>query len=120
MPSPDEVAQLDAETLATLDSIAAFADGMSPSFTLLALAIVWPGLHRRARWAFWALLASLIGALLAGVAGDFLVGWAAPQVSRLAAVRLAASFGCAGLGLFRHPANRGPDREPGGGLRISG
>ena len=118
--SPDEVGQLDPETLSTLDSIAAFANGMNLSFSLLALAVVWLGLRRRARWAFWALLAGLLGALLAGVAGDFLVGWVAPQVNLITAVWLAAGFVCAGLGLFRHPGSSGPARESAGGRRISG
>ncbi|MCG8461415.1 MAG: hypothetical protein MI919_34465 [Holophagales bacterium] len=120
MLSPDEVGELDAELLATVDSIAAFANGMNLGFSLLGIAIVWLGLHRRARWAFWVLLAGLAAALLAGVAGDFLVGRVAPQVNRISAVSLAAGFVCAGLGLLRHPEGRGPARESAEGGRISG
>ena len=92
---------LGAGTLATLDSIAVFANGCNIAFCLVALAVVWRGLYRRQGWAFGALVAGYAAALAAGVAADHTVGTVAPWVNAVSAAILALGLGLAGLGLRR-------------------
>lgn len=99
--SPEAVAALEPQVLLTVDSIAVFANGMNAAFSIIALVVVWRGLHRaRAKWAYWGLLAGFTAAVIAGVAADSVVGWAAPQVNVISAGILAAGFAFAGYGLF--------------------
>lgn len=99
--SEQEVEALSTETMATLDSIAVFANGTNIAFCLVVLGTVWLGLSRRQVWAFWALLAGFTAALAAGVAADFVVGTVLPEVNVISGAILALGFACAGFGLFR-------------------
>ena len=112
--SREDVGRLDAETLATLDSIAVFANGTNIGFCTLALFVTWLGLARRKAWAFWGLLAGLCGALFAGFAADYMVGTVAPHINVISALILAFGFAFAGWELFfNRPAKTGEAAEPG-------
>ena len=95
----DEVSSLEPDVVATMDSIAVFANGLNIAFCLLALFTIWHGLRRRQRWAFWGLLAGFTFAVLAGVGADYEVGWAAPMVNVISAAILMVGFTCAAMGL---------------------
>lgn len=99
--SEDEVEALSPDVLATLDSIAVFANCTNVAFCIVALVVIWMGLYRRHRWALWALLAGFGFALLAGVGADYEVGFAAPWVNAISAGILAIGLGLAAVGLFR-------------------
>lgn len=98
--TPGDVETLSPEVLATLDSIAIFANLTNVAFCSLVLAIVWMGLHRRQRWAFWSLLAGFVLALLAGVGADYAVGFAAPWVNGISGAVLGLGLAIAAAGLF--------------------
>ena len=97
-----EVSALSPETLATLDSIAVFANGINIAFCLVALAVIWLGLYRRQVWSFWGLLAGFTAALSAGVAADYAVGTVAPWINVISGAILGGGFMLTGLGLFRN------------------
>ncbi len=96
-----EVGALSTETLASVDSIAVFANGTNIALCLLSLFVIWMGLYRRQTWAFWGLLVSFTFALLAGVGGDYEVGYQAPIVNVISGGILALGFAISAAGIFR-------------------
>ena len=96
----EEVAGLEPDVVATMDSMAVFANDLNIAFCLVSLVTIWFGLIRRQKWAFWGLLAGFTFAVLAGVGADYEVGLAAPMVNVISAGILAAGLVCAAIGLF--------------------
>ena len=96
-----EVDALGPDTLATLDSIAVFANGLNIAFCALALCLIWRGLFRRQAWSFGALLVGFLAAWFAGAAADFVVGTVAPWVNVVSFVILATGFVFSAVGLFK-------------------
>ncbi len=97
----EQVNGLSAEVLATLDSIAVFANGTNIAFCLVSLFAIWMGLNRRQNWSFWGLLAGFTAALLAGLAADYMVGTVAPQVNAISAGILVLGFVFVVVGLLQ-------------------
>lgn len=97
----EEVGALAPHVLATLDSIAVFANGLNIAFCLVSLFTVWRGLYRRRVWAFWGLLAGFTAAVLAGVGADYEVHTAAPMVNVISGSLLGLGFAISAVGLFR-------------------
>ena len=87
-----DIENLSSDTVATIDSIAVFANGLNLAFCSLAIAVIWIGLHRGHRWAFWSLAIGFAFALLAGAGGDYMVGTLFPQLNMI-------SFGIIVIGL---------------------
>ena len=96
-----EVNSLSAEQLATVDSIAVYANGTNIAFCLISLVVVWMGLNRKLPWVFWGLLVGFTVALIAGVAADHAVGTVFPEVNVISALILAFGFMFSAIGLFR-------------------
>ena len=104
----EDVGALSPEVLATVDSIAVFANGTNLAFCAVSLFVIWRGLYRRKVWAFPALSAGFTLALLAGVGGDYEVGFAAPMVNVISAAMLALGLSLSAAGMFRHGASADP------------
>lgn len=100
----EEVGALSPEVLATMDSIAVFANGLNLAFCLVSIFTIWWGLHRRQVWAFWGLLVGFALVLLAGVGADYEVGTAAPMVNVISGSILALGFAISAVGMFRRKA----------------
>ena len=96
-----QVRALGREALAAGNSIAVFANGLNVAFCLLFTVVVWQGLVRQSAWAFWALCASALVALLAGVGADYVVGTRFPEVNVVSGLLLAAGFSCCAPTIFR-------------------
>lgn len=99
--SVDDVSRLSSETLATIDSIAIFANGINIAFSVVSLFVIWMALIRKVRWAFWGLLGSFSVALMTGVLADYQVGSAAPEVNVISGVILLAGFMAVAPALLR-------------------
>lgn len=97
----EEVELLSTKVRASINSVAIYANGLNVAFCLLALFVIWFGLYRRIRWAFWALLAGFTSALFAGTAGDHVLGLVHPEINILSAILLAVGFLLVAMGLFR-------------------
>ncbi len=104
-----EVDALDERVLATLDSIAVYANSTNVALALLALAVVWLALAQRSVWAFWVLLLGFSCSFCAGIAADAVVGFVFPEVNALSGLILVAGFGFSALGIFRDPTGGSPD-----------
>lgn len=102
--SESEVNALHPDVLATIDSIAVFANGLNIAFCTVALFLIWRGLVRRRRWSFLALLCGILAAWTAGVAADFIVGNVAIWVSVVSFLFIAIGFFAVAIGWSRAPA----------------
>lgn len=96
-----EIGELSPEILATMDSIAVFANGLNVAFCLVSLFVIWEGLFRRRVWAFWGLLSGFSLALLAGIGADHEVGNVAPMVNVISGGILLLGLGFAAMDIFR-------------------
>ena len=97
----DQVRALAPDVLASANSIGVFANGLNVAYCLLFTIAVWKGLAQRIEWVFWALLASGIFALVAGVGADHTVGTQFPEVNLISALLLAVGLGCCAPSIFR-------------------
>ena len=97
-----EVERLSPDVLATMDSMAVFANGTNIAFCSVSLWVIWVGLYRRRAWAFWGLSTGFTVALLAGVGADYEVGTAAPMVNVISGSILALGLTISAVDLFRH------------------
>jgi hypothetical protein len=59
MMDESEVRQLDPKWLGLINGLAVFCNTWDAAFCLLVLVVIWTGLVKEARWAFWGLLVSL-------------------------------------------------------------
>ncbi len=103
-----DIANLNTETVATIDSIAVFANGLNLAFCSLAIFVVWIGLNSGRRWAFWSLLIGLTFAILAGVGGDYMVGTLFPQINLISFGIVALGLTLAATSLFGQSSNQMP------------
>ena len=103
--SEEEITALSADAIAAVNSIAAFANGLNVVFCLLFLIAIWKGLNRKVEWVFWALLISSFFALMAGIAGDYVVGTQFPEVNVLSGLILVVGFICSAVGIFKSGKN---------------
>ena len=99
--SAEEMSSLSSTVVDTANSMAVFGNGTLVAFCLLTLFGIWNGVQRRVVWVFWALLGSMVVAMLAGFAGDYVSGTSYLIASIPSALILAAGFTCTALGLFR-------------------
>lgn len=95
-----DVDALSNESLATIDSIALFANGLNVAFCILAIGLVWAALSQLKTWAFFLLFAGFLAAWLAGVAADFAVGNAAPWVNIISLALILFGLSASAIGLF--------------------
>lgn len=96
-----DIQALSPDVLATMDSIAVFANGLNIAFCLLALLVIWRALFNRHRWGFGGLLLGFLVAWGAGTAADGVVGFAAPWVNVVSLGMLGVGFFFAGFGFFK-------------------
>ncbi len=98
-----DVSALPSDVLATIDSIAVFANGLNVAFCTVTLCLVWGGLAQSKLWSFPSLLAGLTAAWLAGVGADFAVGNAAPWVNAVSLAIIVLGISTSAAGLFGIP-----------------
>jgi hypothetical protein len=55
-----DIRELDPRWLACINGLAVFCNAWDAAFCVLVLFIVWTSLVKKARWAFWGLLSSLV------------------------------------------------------------
>ncbi|RKN79858.1 hypothetical protein D7Z94_16435 [Ulvibacterium marinum] len=96
-----DIQSMSPKMLATVDSIGLFANLSVAALNALILIAIWKGLTNRIVWVYWALLTASIFALLAGVAADYAVNFAFPEVNMISALILAIGFIFSGIGLFK-------------------
>jgi hypothetical protein len=96
----EQVQTLSKEIRTSINSVAVYANGLNVALCLLALVVVWLGLNRRVRWAFWGLLVAFATALLAGTAGDYVLGTVHPEINIISGIILAFGFVFSARGLF--------------------
>ncbi|WP_299531667.1 hypothetical protein [Ulvibacterium sp.] len=99
--SAEDIQSMSPDMLATVDSIGLFANLSVVALNALMLIAIWKGLINRVLWVFWALLVAFIFALLAGIAADYAVNFAFPEVNLVSALILALGFIFSGIGLFK-------------------
>ena len=97
----DQARGLAPDVLASANSIGVYANGLNVAYGLLFTIAVWKGVARRVEWVFWALVASAIFALIAGVGADYVVGWQIPMMNTVSALLLAVGFGCCAPSFLR-------------------
>lgn len=101
----ENIKSMSPEILATVDSIGLFANLSVVALNLLILIAIWKGLNQRILWVFWALLAAITFAILAGVAADYAVGYAFPEVNIASTLILVTGFVFSAIGLFKPKGN---------------
>lgn len=99
--SEGDIQSMSPDMLATVDSIGLFANLSVAALNALILIAIWKGLINRVAWVYWALLVASIFALFAGVAADYAVSFAFPEVNLVSALILAIGFIFSGIGLFK-------------------
>ena len=99
----DDIERLDGAVLATVDSVAVFANATNVGLCLLSLVTIWMALNRRAAWAFWAVLAGFSSALVAGIGADVLADFVFLEMNLGSVAILALGFSLAAFGLFSQP-----------------
>ncbi|WP_425236141.1 hypothetical protein [Ulvibacterium sp.] len=97
----EDIQSMSPDILATVDSIGLFANLSVAALNALILIVIWKGLINRVVWVYWALLIASIFALLAGIAADYAVNFAFPEVNLVSALILAIGFIFSGIGLFK-------------------
>lgn len=100
IPEERTIASMSPEMLATVDSIGLFANVSVAALHALILIAIWKGLNNGIRWVYWALLISSVIALLAGVAADYAIHFAFPEINLISAMILATGFFLSGTGLY--------------------
>lgn len=96
-----EAAALTAKERTSINSVAVYANGLNCAFSVTALFVIWCALRRRSMWAMYCLMLGFGSALIAGVAGDFVLGTVHPEVSIISAALLTFGFAVTAIGLFR-------------------
>ncbi len=97
----NDIISMNSQMLATVDSIGLFANLSVAALNLLILVVIWKGLIKGIQWTYWALLASCVLSILAGVAADQAVGFAFPEVNLISAAIVVAGFVICAIGLFK-------------------
>ena len=69
-----ELAQIDPRAIATINGLAVLTNASITSLCLLSLAVIWIGLAKRRRWAFWAVAISLMFVQVFGFVSDTYFG----------------------------------------------
>jgi len=101
-----QIQAIEAEALAAANSIGVYANGLNVAFCLLFTVLIWKHLLRKTRWAFWAMAASSLVAVLGGVGADYVVGTRNPEVNLISALLLAVGFACCASAIFKLGASR--------------
>ena len=96
-----EVAALTAKERTSINSVAAYANGLNVAFCVMALFVIWFGLNRRSHWSFWCLVFGFVFALLAGILGDFILGTVHPEINAISSVIVLVGCVLAAIDLFR-------------------
>ena len=104
--SEADVRSLPSNVVATIDSIALFANGLNIAFCIVALGLVWSDFSKLRTGKLSLLLAGFTMAWLAGFMADVAVGYAAPWVNAISLAIIALGFAATGLGL-KHAVRSG-------------
>jgi len=104
-----QIRGIEAEALAAANSIGVYANGLNVAFSMLFAALIWKALLRRKKWAFWAMAASSLVAVLGGVGADHVVGTRNPEINFVSAMLLGVGFACCASVIFRTAANQPRD-----------
>ena len=102
--SAEEIRSLTPSERASLNSVAVFANGLNIALALATISMIWFGIMRRQKWAFYATCLSLSCAVMAGALGDRLVGYTHPEISLISAAILMVGAVLAGFGVHRTDA----------------
>jgi hypothetical protein len=98
-----EVEALSAKERTSINSMAAYANGLNSAFSLTVLFVIWFALRQRLVWAFWCLLFGFGTALTAGIAGDSVLGIVHTEVNIISTLILILGFVLTAIGLFYRP-----------------
>jgi len=101
MMSESELRNLDPRVLSTTNSIAIFLNASIASFCLLSLYVIWGGLMKFRKWAFYALLASMSLMQVGGYLSDFLLGNGNIMAMNVGLFILTLGFVSSGYAIFR-------------------
>ena len=96
----EEVAALSSKERTSINSVAVYANGLNAAFCGMALFVIWFGLKRRAKWAFWGLAFGFSMAWLAGTLGDYVLGLVHPEINVISALILVLGLGLSAVDLF--------------------
>lgn len=96
-----EIQALNPEVLAATNSIAIFLNACIASVCLLSLFVIWGGLIKRQKWAFWSLLSSMGVLLVGGYLSDSVLGNPNLLAMNLGTLVLLLGFGLSGYAIFR-------------------
>ena len=88
---------LDNRALATINALALIFNACAAAFCLLSLVVIWKGLVKKSRWAFWGLLSSMSVLQVAGFASDAFL-----DSKNLSANILSTALLVIGFGLSAH------------------
>jgi hypothetical protein len=92
---------LDSRALATINAMALIFNACAAAFCLLSLVVIWKGLVKKSRWAFWGLLSSMSLLQVAGFASDALLDSKNLSANIVSTALLVIGFGLSARG-FQH------------------
>jgi hypothetical protein len=95
--------QLDSRALATINALALIFNACAAAFYLLSLVVIWKGLVKKSRWAFWGLLSSMSLLQVAGFVSDAFLNSKNLSANIISTAVLVIGFGLSAHG-FRQEA----------------
>ena len=97
-----EIRRLDDKVYAVVNAQAAFANPCIVALCLTVLLLVWKGVVRKARWAFWALVGGLVPLQAFGFVSDEFLGHHNIVANVTSSVVLIVGLAMTGHEIFRH------------------
>ena len=97
------VQQLDSRALATINALALILNACAATFYMLSLVVIWKGLVKKSRWAFWGLLSSMSLLQVAGFVSDAFLNSKNLSANIISTAVLVIGFGLSARG-FRQVA----------------
>ena len=96
-----EIQSLTEKERASINSVAVYANGLNVALASTVAALIWFGVFRRMRWAFWSVCFGLGFAVVGGALGDGILGTIHPEISVISALILLVGASLAWVGLHR-------------------
>ena len=97
--SAKEIQALTQKERTSINSVAVYANGLNVALSLTVVSLIWFGIYRRLRWAFWSVCFGLGLAVIGGALGDWVLGNVHPEISLISALILALGASFAWIGL---------------------
>lgn len=98
----NEIGNLSPSVLATTNSIAIFLNASIASFCLLSVYIIWHGLFKQQKWAFFGLLLSMSLLQIGGYLSDSLLGNNNILAMNIGLAILVIGFALSGYAIFKN------------------